>query len=253
MTPRVLVTRPDGQSATLEAALRAHGIEPVVVAAIAVEIDPSGGPLDVAARRLASFSWVVVTSATGGRAIVEAAERVRTDPRVPRWAAIGGATADLLESEGIPVAFRPSRANGPTLAAELPIDPGQEVLIPRGNLAGDELARRLRARGAAVTDVVAYRTIEGPDSSRPLLHDALRTGRPDAVLFASGSAVRGLVALAGPDLTGIRQVPAVCIGPETAREATRTGFQVIATAVTPDAEALAVTTAAALAQPLETR
>jgi uroporphyrinogen-III synthase len=253
VTPRILVTRAAAQAGSLDAALREACLEPVDVPAIAVEMDPPGGPLDSAARNLHWFAWAVVTSPNGARAILTAAERVFTALGTPFWAAIGDATAAVLEREGIDIDFRPSRADAAALAEEIPLAAGQEVVLLRGDLAGDELTERLRERGAIVTDVVAYRTIEGPPTSRCILRDAFAGGRPHAVLFVSGSAARGLVSLAEAEGLDVSTIPAICIGPETEREATRLGFRVLATSPAPDAASLAATTAAALAQPVETR
>ena len=253
MTRRVLVTRASAQAASLDAALRDVGLEPVGVPAIAVEIDPPGGGLDAAARVLHTFDWVAITSPNGARAILTAAERVFTALGTPFWAAIGDATAAVLEREGIDLAFRPSRATAGALAEELPVAAGQEVVLLRGDLAADELPERLRERGAVVTDVVAYRTIEAPPTSKRILRDVFAEGRPHAVLFASGSAARGFVSLAEAERLEATSIPAICVGPETEREAARLGFRVLATSPAPDATSLALTTAVALAQPVETR
>lgn len=253
MTARVLVTRASAQAGSLEAALRQARLEPVRVPAIAVEIDPAGGRLDTAARVLHTFDWAVITSANGARAILTAAERIFAALGTPSWAAIGDATAAVLEREGIGVDFLPSRPEATAMGDELPVDVGQEVLLLRGDLAGPALATRLRERGAAVTDVVAYRTIEGPTSSRGILRDAFASGRPDAVLLASGSAARGLCSLAEAEGIDVTPIPAVCIGPETAIEAERLGFEVLAMSSERDVASLAATTAAALAEPVETR
>jgi uroporphyrinogen-III synthase len=253
MKTRVLVTRSSDQAGVLETALHGAGLTPVLVPAIAVDIDPPGGSLDATARRLPTFEWLVVTSANGARAILTAAARVFTTLEGPSWAAIGDATGEVLEREGIRIDFLPSRADARTLAAELPIRPRDAVAVFRGDLAGNELPHRLRDRGAGVTDVIAYRTIEAPLASGALLRSALAPGRPDAVAFASGSAVRGLVAIAQAEQLDVRCIPAVCIGSETAREAARCGFEVIATSATPDALSLAGTVAAALRRPQEIR
>lgn len=253
MTARVLVTRASAQAGSLEAALRQVRLEPVGVPAIAIEIDPPGGRLDTAARVLHTFDWVVITSPNGVRAILTAAERISTALGTPSWAAIGDATAAVLERQGIEVDFLPSRAEATAMAEELPLRAGQEVVLLRGDLAGPALATRLGERGADVADVVAYRTIEGPPSSRRILRDAFASGRPDAVVLASGSAARGLFSLAEAEGIDVTPIPAVCIGPETAMQAERLGFQVLATSSERDAASLAATTAAALADPVETR
>ncbi|MEX1168528.1 MAG: hydroxymethylbilane synthase [Chloroflexota bacterium] len=250
--PRVLVTRATGQSEALVLALRGAGLEPVEVPAISIEIDPPGSDLDRAAGSLSWFQWVLVTSANGAQAILGAAERVRAELGSPRWGAIGPATSAILDQEGIGVDFVPSRSHGSAMAAELPIREGDRVLVIRGDLAGSDLAERLRTRGAEVDDVVAYRTLEAPPSSRSLLRQAMAEGAFDAVVFTSGSTIRGLRSLAAAVALDITAIPAVCIGPETADEAARAGFRLLAVASSQDANTLARTTASALTpQPQE--
>jgi uroporphyrinogen-III synthase len=129
---------------------------------------------------------------------------------------------------------------------------GERVLVVRGDIAGDRVAERLRARGAAVDDVVAYRTIEGPQGSVERLRRAMGgvTG-PDAVLFTSGSTVRGLLAIGRAAGCDVGAIPAICLGPETAREARALGFRVVAVAPVPDVASLALTTATALVAELQ--
>ena len=130
---------------------------------------------------------------------------------------------------------------------ELPIEPGDRILVVRGDLADVALVRGLRDRGAKVDDVVAYRTREAPESSRHLLRDATTHGPIAAVAFTSGSTVRGLVALGRAESIDVLSIPSVCIGPETADEARTAGFRILAVPATPDAEALAASSAVALA------
>jgi uroporphyrinogen-III synthase len=243
---RVLVTRATGQSDALTQALRSAGLEPVEVPAIAIEIDPPGSELDRAARSIHRYHWALVASANGAHAILHAAERVRTELASPRWGAIGSATGAVLEGEGIEVSFRPSHSDRETMAMELPIRHGDRVLVIRGDLAGPELAERLRGRGAVVDDVVAYRTLEAPPSSRALLSRAMAGRAFDAVVFTSGSTVRGLRSLAAADTLDVTTIPAVCIGPETTDAASQAGFRILATAAGQDADALARTTVTAL-------
>jgi hydroxymethylbilane synthase len=242
---RVLVTRPAGQADDLVSALRSAGLDPVKVPTIKVEIDPPRGDLDAAASLLYTYRWVAVTSSNGARAILTAAERVRTELGAPNWAAIASSTKRVLEREGIDVAFQPSRPTSASLAAELPLVPGDRVLVLHGDLAGDRLAASLRARGAVVDDVIAYRTLEAPEDSRPLLR-AAAAGTIAAAVFTSGSTARGLATLGRAEAIDVHALPAVCIGPETADEARTAGFRVIAVSPTPDPTALAATTANAL-------
>ena len=250
---RVLVTRAADQAGELVSALRDVGLDPIPVPAIAIEIEPGGGHLDDSARHLGYYAWVVISSTNGARAILKAAERVFTPFEASRFAAIGSTTRRDLEREGVDVDFQPSRSSAAAMAAELPVSPGDRVLVVRGNLADEELADALRARGAEVDDVIAYRTRGAPESSRGLLRKATADGPIAAAVFTSGSTVRGLVSLGEAESIDVRGFPAACIGPETADEARTAGFRILAVSPTPDGAALAAATADALVlQPEET-
>jgi hydroxymethylbilane synthase len=237
---RVLVTRPADQAGSLVADLAALGLESVVVPAIAIEAMPPGGSLDRAVSTAGGARWVVVTSPNGARAALAAAGRLGVDASAVRWAAVGDATARVLEAAGAGSVWRPPAARGLAVARELPAGPGDRVLVLRGSLADDELPRRLAARGVAVEEAVAYRTVEAPPASVALLRSALAGPPIDAVILASGSAARGLLALAGAEGRGaVLATPAICIGPETAREARDLGYRVLGTASLRSSESLA--------------
>jgi len=246
--PRVLVTRAVGHSEELVSALRDAGFAPALVPAIAIDFQAPGGELDAAGERLKDYRWVAVTSANGARAILAAAVRLPTGVGAPSWAAIGPSTRRVLEASGIDVAFEPDRASRGGIAADLPIFPGDRVLVVRGDLADDGLAIALRARGAKVDDIVAYRTREAPEMSRRLLRAVAADGPIAAAVFTSGSTVRGLVSLGDAESVDVRSLAAVCIGDETADEARAAGFRVLAVAATPDSVALAAATRSLFAE-----
>ncbi len=256
-TGRVIVTRAADQADELLAELAAVGLEGVLVPAIAIEPVAPGGELDRAARGLGDYAWVVLTSANGAGAVVRAAERVSSPLDHPRWAALGRATANALRSAGVTVDLEPTEASGRGIAVELPVTAGERVLIVRGDLAGTDLAARLRARGAIVDDVIGYSTAEAPVASRLLLRQAFDGGPIEAIAFTSGSTVRGLIALAGAEAIPITTVPAICAGPATAAAARSAGFVVLAESPRPESPELARTAREALdqspAQPLEVR
>ena len=237
--PRALVTREPGRPGALADALRARGIDPIVVPTIELRPAVPGGPLDTAATRLGRYAWVVVTSATGADALADAARRAGGRLADARIAAVGAATAEALTRRGATAAFVPSRAGGAALAEELPIVPGEAVLLARADAADDLLPARLRARGALVDEVVAYHTVEAPEASRLPARAALRGGM-DVLVFTSGSTVRGLLALLPPaERAAALRTPACCIGPSTAAAARDAGFDHVVEAAAQSVEALA--------------
>jgi hydroxymethylbilane synthase len=253
--PRVLVTRAGHQSAELLHELAQVGVVPLSVPAIAIDPVPPDGPLDLAAARLGEYAWVVVTSPNGAAAIAAAARRVDGAARRvagavdgPCWAAVGMGTARALEEEGIAVRHVAEVPTAASLASTVPILPGDRVLAVRGDLVDEGLPDALRARGAIVDDVVGYRTVLAPATSRGLLRDALAADRPDAVIFTSASTVAGLLGLAdGSAGTDVRGIAAICFGRGSAAAARAEGFTVIHESKPAGAREMAAATAAAVA------
>src|SRR2546425_9970509 len=67
-TPRILVLRPADHAGALATRLRAIGIEPVVVPAVAIRPPAAWDGVDDALDRLAPYHWGLFTSARGGEA-----------------------------------------------------------------------------------------------------------------------------------------------------------------------------------------
>ena len=239
--PRVLVTRAAEQAGPLVAALRETGLVVHAIPTIAFEPVEAGGSLDETAANLDRYDWVVVTSANGARAIGDAIARAGSDRTTTRWAAVGTATATALVERGITPDFVPASADGDAMAGELPVVPGERALLARGDLADGRLPDRLRARGATVDEVVAYRTREAPADSRQRLSEVISAGPLDAIVFTSGSTVRGLLALLTPQERRVAlRSPAWCIGPSTAAVARESGFGRVNESPVASAPALAV-------------
>jgi uroporphyrinogen-III synthase len=108
---------------------------------------------------------------------------------------------------------------------------GGRLLFPAADIASPDLADGLRAAGADVHTVTAYRTASGGGGAA--LAAAVDGGEVDVVLLASPSAARGLAdAIASRRRRSVAErLPAiVCIGPSTAAEARAIGFAVAAVA-----------------------
>ncbi len=217
----ILVTRPAGTGDPLVAELEARGYRVSAVPTVATR------PIAVKWPDLGLFDWIVVTSATGVQALPAV-------PRGPRWAAVGESTAKALRARGARADVVPAVANGASLGESLPDPAGARVLVVRASLAGADLPALLQKRGAIVEEITVYETVEGPDGSAEELHKALRPPGVAAVVFASGSAVRGFVKLGGQT-----DLPAITIGPRTTAVARDLGFTVVAEAVEPGVRQLA--------------
>jgi len=245
---RVLVTRTPDQAGPLVEALRARGLDVTAIPTIAVVPAPAGDPLDAAVADLGRYAWVVVTSPNGAAATLDAIDRVGSDTGVTRWAVVGPATAAATSTRGVTADFSPARMDGEGIADELPVEPGDRVLLARADIADDVLPERLRERGTVVDEVVAYRTVEGPSAARAPLAAAFGSEPFDALVFTSGSTIRGLFRLLTPrDRRIALRSTAWCIGPATATVAREHGFGRVREASIRLSGALAAEIAAAIA------
>jgi uroporphyrinogen-III synthase len=187
-------------------------------------------PLPFAPPDLGEFDWVVVTSATGVHALLAA-----KPAGAARWAAVGPRTAAALAEHGIVAGAVPAESRGVRIAEAIAPVAGRRILLARADAAAADLPDALRAAGAGVEELAVYHTVAGPERSRPGVEAALADPALRLAVFASGSAVVGLLKLGG---AAARAVPAVTIGPATSEVARREGLTVAAEAARPDVDSL---------------
>ena len=102
---------------------------------------------------------------------------------------------------------------------------GQRFLLPRADIADEELIRGLSQLGAEARQVTAYRTVPVSDSlSR--VRQILLSRDIDVVTFTSSSTVSNLMAAFEGDRPAMDGIRVACIGPKTAEAATRAGLKV---------------------------
>ena len=225
----VVVTRPSPGSLAVRLTAAGASVEHVPLIAFGPPTD-GGSELRAALGQLATFDWLVVTSATGAEAVGDSAAGV---PNV-RLAAVGLATAAALGGRvGRPVDLVPEQANSDGLLAAFPTTPSR-VLLAQADRAGGHLAAGLRAAGHDVVAVEAYVT-------RPLPPDATQLGLlagADAVVLASGSAVEAWSQAVAQHEYGAVTAAIVTIGRRTADVAAAHGLPVAAVADAPTDDAI---------------
>lgn len=219
---RVVVTRAAEQAPALAELLVAAGALPEVIPLVEIEPLPSGAD-SLRALDPTSFDWLVVTSPNGAAAYAD----VMGSAAPPGVAAVGTATAAALVDRGIEVDLVPAVQQARALVDAVPIG---RVLVVQALDAAPALVDGLRARGAEVTAVTPYRTVP----RQPTAREQLAALSADAVLFASGSAVRAWSAVFGTSVPPI----VVVIGPQTAAVAAEVGIPVTSVAAHSSLEGL---------------
>jgi uroporphyrinogen III methyltransferase / synthase len=219
---RIVVTRAREQASELVGRLRGLGAETIEAPAIAVHEAADGGvALRDAARDLARYDWVVVTSPNGARALLVALRTQDLDARVfasCKVAAIGPGTAEALGTGNVLADLVPPRYVAESLLEVFPAPPSPKtgrrgrVLLARAAVARDVLPQGLTEQGWEVDVVEAYRTLAAPIA--PERRSELAAA--DLITFTASSTVTRFLEAAGPESVP----PAVAtIGPITSQTA----------------------------------
>ena len=231
---KILVTRSAQQAGKLSAGLHALGADPVEVPVLEICPPLSFDGLDAALRDLLSYDWLILTSANTVRAITTRAHTLGLSlcqPETLKVAAVGEATAEAARKAGFALALVPESYVAESLVEELVEQAfGQRMLLARAEVARDVIPDALRAVGAEVDVVEAYRN-QMPVGAPDALRQALGAGL-DAATFTSSSSATHLAAAAKAAGVAfpLQGVPAVSIGPITSQTLAELGW-------TPAAEA----------------
>lgn len=209
---RIVVTRPQAQSKELQHALQDAGAVCVIIPLIDIaQPDDEGFAFEQAMRNLSAYEWVVCTSANGASRV---APYLSNSAKRPRLAAVGSATAHAFSHD---VEFVPSNATGVLLATEFPATTGK-VLVVQAQETSGEVVRILQDRNMNVDGVAAYKTNQCLLTASQIAE----IQSADAVLVASGSAVRSWCKQAGPHVNG----KVIAIGEPTQRVAAECGMSI---------------------------
>jgi uroporphyrinogen-III synthase len=236
---RILVTRTQEGSAKLSKRLRELGADTIEIPLIRILPLDSYAALDRALAQLAAYDLLLVTSANTARVLAER-KPVPWDDQ-PITVVIGPATAAAMRALGLRVDLQPSPSIAESLVRELaPKANGQCMLLPRAETARELLPDALRAAGASVDVVTAYRTVPEKESLERLRALFAPGARPvDAITFTSGSTVTSFLDLLGEEAAAaMARTRAFSIGPITSKALRARGYAEYREAATHDLDGL---------------
>ena len=237
---KIVVTRSREQAGELIEMLEERGAEAIPAPTIRIAPPDDVEALDRAALEAGKYDWLIFTSANAVDSFMErllAVSDVRELKGV-RICTVGASTGSRLLRYGIRVDLTPAEFRAEmvveTLAGTGEIR-GKRFLLPRADIGRDVLSEQLRALGADVTDVIAYRTtLAGPERDGDYdIYRMLLDKEIDAVTFTSASTARNFAQILGPDQAAdlLRSTVVASIGPVTAEAAQQLD---IATTVMPE-------------------
>lgn len=229
---RVLITRARSQASTLAEKIEGLGGEPWEFPTIEITHPEDYAPLDKAIAEVESYNWLVLTSVNGVQYFMDRMKFYQKDIRTLRdtkIVAIGPKTREEIEKYGIYCEFMPEE-----FVAEAIIEvfqgremAGQRVLLPRADIARKVLPETLRLMGAEVSEVTAYRTVEGSGDTAGFIN-LLEEDRIHILTFTSSSTVKNFVQKVGSELIQKHQdkLLIASIGPITTATARDLGLKV---------------------------
>ena len=229
---RVLVTRSADQAGEFSVHLESQGAQ--VVECPTIQLVPPTDPaaLDDAIGELATFDWLVLSSANAVRFFFARLEVLGLDARALgrcRVCAVGPKTAAAIRNHGIRPDLIPAdyKAEGVVAAFAGQSLAGKRVLFPRADKAREVIPQGLTALGAEVMAPVAYRNIL-PAELPPTALAALEAAEIDCVTFTASSTVENLARILGTERFSklLEGVVVAAIGPITAQTCRRLGLKV---------------------------
>ncbi len=193
----IAITRAREQSSVMSKRLVNLGAEVIEAPTIAIADASDGGAgLAAGAAAVASYDWVVFTSANAVDRFWSHLRDAR-DLGAARIAVIGPGTSDALGRHHVVADLIPKRAVAESLLEAFPKPPSAagKVLLPQAAAARAVLAEGLRSAGWQVDVVEAYTT--KPVVPSPEVLAAIKDA--DAIAFTSASTVTNFLSAAGKD------------------------------------------------------
>jgi len=169
----------------------------------------------------ADYDWIIFTSVNAVHFYFDSISSLTINSKI---GAVGNKTADALKRLNIKIDFIPSQFTAKTLANEIPILANENILIPRSNLAKNDVVEILEDRNCKVEPISIYKNSSITYPTNEL--NELFNQQIDFITFTSGSTITSFMKL-GITLTNEK---VICIGPETAKVAKENNLSVAAIA-----------------------
>jgi len=222
---RIVLTRASGQKSKMRCRLEELGAEVIDLPLIKIEPAEDRKLVAEVFAGIATYEWVVFTSANGAKAFMEIFFRAYSDIRSfgpMRIACVGESTAEVLQAYQLDIELISQDSTAEGLAKELigtdSLD-SANVLVITGNRNREILVDVLEGVGRAIVDTLpVYQTDFADVLEAPVLSTFLKNGA-DAIIFTSSSTALSYVEQSD-DLIfeGGARKPILCsFGPQTSK------------------------------------
>lgn len=225
-SPAILILRPDQQAATTIEAVTEQGWRAVHFPT--VKIAPAGN-FDIHKAQVITEAadWLIFISQNAVLHLLELADFASIQDK--KIAAVGRATARLLQDKGLHVMARPQQdfsTEGLLDSDEFSDISGQHIVIVRGNGGRERLAEALTERGAMVSYLEVYErrlADSNPQQLLPLWRDDIQV-----IIATSNQLLDNLVTLCSDSLGDqLFEKPVVVMSERMRSHAAQSGFKKI--------------------------
>ena len=228
---KILVTRSRAQASVLSRKIEDLGGEAVEFPTIKINKLDDYFEIDKAIGEIEKYKWMIFTSVNGVKYFFERLNELNLDIRILKnikLCAIGPATAEVLMERGLIVEYIPSEYRAESIVQLLKdkVQKGDDILLPRADLARKVLETELTKLGAIVNNIDIYKT-ELPDNSSDELRSLLKNKKIDMMTFTSSSTAKNFVKLLGEEnLDLIKDIETASIGAITSDTAQALGIEI---------------------------
>jgi uroporphyrinogen III methyltransferase/synthase len=196
---KILVPRPRKQAGELSQLLENYGADVLEVPFIEIEEDYDRDSITNVFTDIASYEWIVFTSANGVDLFFDLLDKAYEDVRsigLSQIATVGKATARAVRNHKLKVSLIPETANSNALAEALiehqTLD-NVKILLVTGDKNSDILFKRLQDEGRAIVDrLPLYKNVR-TDLSKNENFERFKEEGADLVLFTSSSTVHNYI------------------------------------------------------------
>lgn len=220
---KILVTRAKAQASALSLKIKENGGVPIEMPLIACKELTHKESIHKAISDLHTYHWIVFTSKNGIDFFFQELKRLQGDFSLPtncKIAVVGQKTDEVLANYHLKSDLIPEKYVAESLLKGLltVVKKGERVLIPRGNLARNVIARGLIEHSIEVTELDVYENVIEKSTKQQLYND-IKGKKIDVVTFTSSSTVDNFVQLLeGTDWrTYIENILFASIGPITSK------------------------------------
>lgn len=229
---RILVTRAREQASGLSREIESLGGEAFEFPAIKIAEMEDKSKLDQAINSASNYDWLIFTSVNGVKFFFKRMNELKKDIRTlgnAKICAIGPITKKSLEDKGLIVDYMPEKFVAEKVVDGLKafLNPGDKILLPRGDLARPILVESLMEMKMDVNEVITYRTLAENRDQEELL-EKLEDKMIHLITFTSSSTVTNFLKIFTDNQRQkelLEGVKIACIGPITAATAEENGLK----------------------------